>query len=75
LPLSPSVKKLEKEINDELKGLGLKSIRIDGFDSKERALEYCNPYNGNVKNECKDKFNKVQEVVLKHYNDWIKKNP
>lgn len=75
MPLSPSLKKLEKKINDELKDLGLKSIRIDCFDSKTRALEWANPYNGNMKNEYKDEFNKVVEVVLKYYNDWIKKNP
>lgn len=75
MPLSPSLKKLEKKINDELKDLGLKSIRIDDFDSRTRALEWTNPYNGNMKNEYKDKFNKVVEIVLKHYNDWIKKNP
>jgi len=77
MPLPPSVEKLQKEINDELKDLGLKSIRIDGLGPITKdgpSLIWNNPYNGNMKEEYKDEFNKVVEAFKKHFKKWSRKH-
>ncbi len=74
MPLEKILRELEEEINNELKDLGLLPVRIDGFDSKTRGLEWANPYNGNNRNEYRTEFNKVIEVVRKHFEEWLKKH-
>lgn len=70
MPLLPRLKKLEKEINDKLKDLGLPVyFRIDHYDSKTGALEHTVGYYDLV---AKEVPLKVWEVIRKHYESWKK---
>ena len=67
---SKSLKKLQKEINDELKDLELPAyVRIDKYNPETGALEHTVGYYDIV---AKEEHDKVWEVIRKHYEIWNK---
>ena len=72
MSVSPNLKQLEKEINDELKCVGLLPICIESIHylANKPVLIWTNPYNDNI-DEYINEINKVWEIVSKHYEKYI----
>jgi hypothetical protein len=71
MPLTHRLKELEKEITDELKSQKIPVyFEIVGFDAKTRALEHKIGFYNLV---SKDVALKVNKIISKHYDNWLKK--
>lgn len=65
-----SLKKVETEINDELKSLKLRAyIEIKGFDEKTRAIIHNIGFHDSFPNKT---VLKIHEVIRKHLEKWLK---
>jgi hypothetical protein len=70
--ISPALEKLDKEINDELKSVGLPFLfKIKGLGPRPGVFLYDTSYYGEVSEAEKPKIKqKADAIIKKHFEKW-----
>ena len=74
MSLQEKLKELEKEINTELKIIGLTPINVDGVDTKNMTLQWTDPFSDDDMSMPRE-VQRLNAVVNKHFEEWLKKHP